>query len=82
MTEPLFCEANLMGRINLFCWFFLLSALQLCVGQVAAQDPTEVTARPTASDTQNKGMNVPALQQRNPLYTFRVNDSFRLAVPV
>lgn len=67
-----------MRSRNLFLFFTFLAG-QL-YGQVASKDAPQVPA-PAASEVQGKDNNPPTLQQRNPLYTFRVNDSFDLEFP-
>lgn len=68
-----------MPRMSLFL-FFAFAAGQL-YGQAASNDKVPVSTQPVSSEVQVKDNNAPVLHQRNPLYTFRVNDSFDLEFP-
>jgi polysaccharide export outer membrane protein len=68
-----------MRQMILFL-FFLFSAFQLR-GQVVSELPAQGLTEQRVSDLQGKGTNLPAFQERNPPYRFRVNDSFDLEFP-
>ena len=67
-------------RQTILFLFFTLSALQLW-GQVASEPATQALTEQRVSDLQSKSTTSPTLQERNPPYRFRVNDSFDLEFP-
>jgi polysaccharide export outer membrane protein len=67
-------------RPTILFLFFTVSALQVW-GQVGSEPATQALTKPGVSTLQSTGTNLPALQERNPPYRFRVNDSFDLEFP-
>jgi len=65
-----------LGKLVLF---FMLASLPMC-GQATPVNAAQIRSVSTAPDSKT-GDNTPKLEQRNPFYTFRVNDSFDLQFP-